>query len=224
MRNQNHGGGRSFTALPTGRRPPCRPRRPWRPTPADRGPGDAAGPRSLARSSSRHGHAAHGYRTTSATTIGPAIPCRHELGGGLRMAVAASFPKNGLGPNVAANRPSCGAARNVRTCTCSLSARTWSGTRSCSGRFAFSVRARCTTASGASRRPASHRKDEQYALNVEGHAPEKAQEARRRAVKLRATQDRAKSDVERECLEAIYAYEWTLLKKHGKRQRASYTW
>ena len=67
-------------------------------------------------------------------------------------------------------------------------------------------------------------KYEQYALNVEGHAPEKAQEARRRAVKLRATRDGAKSDVERECLEAIYAYEWTLFKKHGKRQRASYTW
>jgi hypothetical protein len=67
-------------------------------------------------------------------------------------------------------------------------------------------------------------KYEQYALNVEGHAPEKAQEARRRAVKLRATRDGAKSDVERECLEAIYAYEWTLYKKHGKRQRASYTW
>ena len=67
-------------------------------------------------------------------------------------------------------------------------------------------------------------KYEQYALNVEGHAPEKAQEARRRAVKLRATRDGAQSDVERECLEAIYAYEWTLFKKHGKRQRASYTW
>ena len=67
-------------------------------------------------------------------------------------------------------------------------------------------------------------KYEQYALNVEGHAPEKTQEARRRAVKLRATRDGAKTDVERECLEAIYAYEWTLFKKHGKRQRASYTW
>jgi hypothetical protein len=63
---------------------------------------------------------------------------------------------------------------------------------------------------------------------VEGHAPEKAQEARRRAVKravkLRATRDGAKSDAERECLEAIYAYEWTLFKKHGMRQRAAYTW
>jgi hypothetical protein len=67
-------------------------------------------------------------------------------------------------------------------------------------------------------------KYEQYAINVEGHAPEKAQEARRRAVKLRAIQDGAKTDVERECLEAIYAYEWTLFKKHGKRQRAAYTW
>jgi hypothetical protein len=67
-------------------------------------------------------------------------------------------------------------------------------------------------------------KYEQYAINVEGHAPEKAQEARRQAVKLRAMQDGAETEVERECLEAIYAYEWTLFKKHGKRQRASYTW
>src|SRR3954465_11925805 len=67
-------------------------------------------------------------------------------------------------------------------------------------------------------------KYEQYAINVEGHPPQKAQEARRQAVKLRAELDGAETDVERECLEAIYAYEWTLYKKHGKRQRASYTW
>jgi hypothetical protein len=67
-------------------------------------------------------------------------------------------------------------------------------------------------------------KYERYAINVEGHSPEKAQEARRQAVKLRATRDGAKTDVERECLEAIYAYVWTLFKKHRKRQRASYTW
>ena len=65
---------------------------------------------------------------------------------------------------------------------------------------------------------------EQYAINVEAHSPDKAQEARRQAVRMRAEQRLAKTDVERECLEAIYAYEWTLFKKHGKRQRAAYTW
>ena len=65
---------------------------------------------------------------------------------------------------------------------------------------------------------------EQYALNVEAQSPEKAQEARRQAVRMRAEQRGAKTDAERECLEAIFAYEWTLFKKHNKRQRASYTW
>lgn len=65
---------------------------------------------------------------------------------------------------------------------------------------------------------------EQYAINVESHSPEKATEARRRAVKLRAEQEGAETQVERECLEAVFAYEWTLFRKHGKRQRASYTW
>jgi hypothetical protein len=44
-------------------------------------------------------------------------------------------------------------------------------------------------------------KYEQYALNVQSHAPEHAQEARRQAVKLRAIRDGATGDVERECLE-----------------------
>jgi hypothetical protein len=65
---------------------------------------------------------------------------------------------------------------------------------------------------------------EQYAINVEAQSPEKAQEARRQAVRMRAEQRGAKTEVERECLQAIFAYEWTLFKKHGKRQRASYTW
>lgn len=62
---------------------------------------------------------------------------------------------------------------------------------------------------------------EQFAVNVEGHAPERAQEARRRAVKLRARLDGAAGEIERECLEAMYAYEWTLFRKNGRRQRAS---
>jgi hypothetical protein len=65
---------------------------------------------------------------------------------------------------------------------------------------------------------------EQYALNVESKWPARAQEGRRRAVQLRAEARGAQTEVERKCLEAIFAYEWTLFKKHGKRQPASYTW
>jgi hypothetical protein len=65
---------------------------------------------------------------------------------------------------------------------------------------------------------------EQSAINVEGHSPEKAQEARRQAVRMRAEQYGAKTEAERECLQAIFAYEWTLFKKHRKRQKAAYTW
>ena len=65
---------------------------------------------------------------------------------------------------------------------------------------------------------------EQYALNVEAKEPEKAQEARRQAVRMRAELKGAKTAAEMECLQAVFAYEWTLFKKHGKRQRASRTW
>lgn len=69
---------------------------------------------------------------------------------------------------------------------------------------------------------------EQYARNVEAMKlpdwEEKAREAHRQAVRMRAEERGAKTDAERECLEAIFAYEWTLFKKHGRRQRASYTW
>jgi hypothetical protein len=54
--------------------------------------------------------------------------------------------------------------------------------------------------------------------------PELAAEARRRAVEIRAAAYGATSDAERECLEAIYAYEEILFSKHGKRIRASRTW
>jgi len=65
---------------------------------------------------------------------------------------------------------------------------------------------------------------EQFAINVEQRSPARAEEARRRAVRLRARLHGATTRVEQECLEAIFAYEWTLFKKHGKRQRAAYTW
>jgi hypothetical protein len=65
---------------------------------------------------------------------------------------------------------------------------------------------------------------EQFALNVEARSPARALEARRRAVELRALSHGATTAAEREALQAIYAYERTLFKKHGKHQQASYTW
>ena len=51
-----------------------------------------------------------------------------------------------------------------------------------------------------------------------------AAEATKRAITLRAASYGAESDAERECLEAVYAYEEILFRKHGRRQRASRTW
>jgi hypothetical protein len=65
---------------------------------------------------------------------------------------------------------------------------------------------------------------EQLALNVESWLPELAREARRRAVELRAAAHGAISEVEREALEAVYAYEKVLSVTKGKNIRASRTW
>lgn len=51
-----------------------------------------------------------------------------------------------------------------------------------------------------------------------------ADEARRRAVELRAEKYGASSQAEKECLQAIYAYEEVLSKKNGRRTPASRTW
>lgn len=51
-----------------------------------------------------------------------------------------------------------------------------------------------------------------------------AQEARQKAVALRAESYGANTEVERECLEAVYAYEEILTEKNGKKTRASRTW
>ena len=48
--------------------------------------------------------------------------------------------------------------------------------------------------------------------------------ARKRAIELRAKAYGAATDAERECLEAVYAYERVLLKKHGRKIPASRTW
>ena len=65
---------------------------------------------------------------------------------------------------------------------------------------------------------------EQFALNVETRLPEVAQEARRRAVELRAASHGATTDAEREALQAVYAYERVLFQKHGRHIKASRTW
>ena len=66
---------------------------------------------------------------------------------------------------------------------------------------------------------------ERFAKNAEarGH-PELAREARRRATEIRAAQHGADLEVEKEALQAVYAYEEILTQKNGKRTRASRTW
>ncbi|MCT6699995.1 hypothetical protein [Rheinheimera sp. 4Y26] len=54
--------------------------------------------------------------------------------------------------------------------------------------------------------------------------PDLALAARKRAVELRAIEHGATTDVERECLEAVFAYEQVLSAKNGKKTRASRTW
>lgn len=65
---------------------------------------------------------------------------------------------------------------------------------------------------------------EQFALNVEKHSPERALEARRRALELRAIAYGAKTTVEQQALEAVFAYERVLSLTKGKNIRASRTW
>lgn len=64
-----------------------------------------------------------------------------------------------------------------------------------------------------------------FAVNVMrlGHT-NLALQARERAVQLRAQSYGASSEIEKECLEAIFAYEEALSNKNGKRTRASRTW
>ena len=65
---------------------------------------------------------------------------------------------------------------------------------------------------------------EQYAKNVEAKHPALAQQARRRAVDLRSQKYGAASEVEREALRCIYAFEEARSQQTGKRARASRTW
>lgn len=64
-----------------------------------------------------------------------------------------------------------------------------------------------------------------FAKNVtERGRPDLALAAKKRAVQLRAESFGATSEVERECIEAVYAYEEVLSAKRGRRQPASRTW
>ena len=64
-----------------------------------------------------------------------------------------------------------------------------------------------------------------FARNAtERDRPDLADEARVRGVQLRAESYGAKTDAEREAIQAIYAYEEVLTQKNGKRTRASRTW
>ena len=66
---------------------------------------------------------------------------------------------------------------------------------------------------------------EKFAKNAEAQGrPELAQAAHRRAVELGAKSHGATTDAERECLEAVYAYERILSEKNGRTTRASRTW
>jgi hypothetical protein len=65
---------------------------------------------------------------------------------------------------------------------------------------------------------------ETFAKNArERGGPQLAEQARQRAVQLRAEAHGASTDVERECLEAVYAYEEILSAQKGRRQPASRT-
>lgn len=65
---------------------------------------------------------------------------------------------------------------------------------------------------------------EQFALNVEQNKPELAREARRRAIELRAANHGATTHVEREALEAVYAYEKVQSRLKGRKFYAARTW
>lgn len=66
---------------------------------------------------------------------------------------------------------------------------------------------------------------ETFAQNArERGAPELADQARRRAVQLRASAHGAVTEIEQECLQAVYAYEEVLSAQKGRRQPASRTW
>lgn len=66
---------------------------------------------------------------------------------------------------------------------------------------------------------------EVFARNAYEHGRDDlARAAHRRAIELKAESHGAKTEAEKLCLEAIYAYERVLTKKNGKTTRANRTW
>lgn len=66
---------------------------------------------------------------------------------------------------------------------------------------------------------------EKFAKNAERlNHPELVDDARRKAIELRARDFGAEIQAEKECLQAVFAYEQVLSKKNGKRTKASRTW
>jgi hypothetical protein len=66
---------------------------------------------------------------------------------------------------------------------------------------------------------------ENFAINANRlGAPELAEQARKRSVQIRAEAFGGKSEVELDCLRAVFAYEEVLSAEKGKRQPASRTW
>lgn len=64
-----------------------------------------------------------------------------------------------------------------------------------------------------------------FAINARSRgAPHLADQARKRAIQIRADAYGAGSEVERQCLLAVYAYKEVLSVRKGKRQSASRTW
>jgi hypothetical protein len=64
-----------------------------------------------------------------------------------------------------------------------------------------------------------------FAINaLDRNRPDLALAARKRSIELRAISKGAKSDVERECLEAVFAYEEVLSARNNKKTRATRTW
>ncbi len=59
---------------------------------------------------------------------------------------------------------------------------------------------------------------------LERNRPDLAAEARQRSVQLQAEKYGATTQAERECLEAVFAYERVLSEKNGRATRASRTW
>ncbi len=65
---------------------------------------------------------------------------------------------------------------------------------------------------------------ETFILNVKATHPDLVLQARRRAVELKAAAFGAKSEAERDAIQAVYAAEAALTHKNGKKTRASRTW